>query len=97
MALKPSIFSAFSTLGILSSISADRGGSKTILELESKTLQIVCASPRIVITARELPILKLSPMAFGESIHFKRQSSQITHFFSTIGRNQKCPRPFKYH
>ena len=54
-------------------ISADNGGSKIILEFEFKALIIISAKPNIAITLRELPILKDSPMALGDSIHFKIQ------------------------
>ena len=45
----------------------------TISDFELSTLHTVCAKPRIVITARALPILKLSPIALGISIHLIKQ------------------------
>ena len=46
-------------------MSADNGGSNTIFDFECNTRQTVCAKPSIVITALELPMLKLWPIAFG--------------------------------
>ena len=74
--VKPKTSFAFSTLGILIATSADNGGSKTILDLEFSTLQIVCANPKIVITALGFPMLKLSPIAFGLVIHSSKQSTK---------------------
>ena len=54
---------AFSTLGILIAISAESGDSKTIFDLLLRTRQTSWASPRIVITALALPILKVFPIA----------------------------------
>ena len=74
--LNPKTFFAFSTLGILIATSADNGGSKIILDLDSRTLQMVWARPKIVTTALGLPILKLSPIALGLVIQLIKQSTK---------------------
>ena len=57
-------------------MSAESGASNTIFEDEFNTRQTVCANPKIVITARAFPKLKLSPTAFGSSMQRIKQSTK---------------------
>ena len=57
-------------------MSALNASLKIILESDFRTLHTDCASPKVVITVRAFPKLKLSPIAFGSSMHRIRQSTK---------------------